>query len=399
MKAYLLRFEFEDSNPLIWREVWIPAGYTFAELHDVIQYTTNFTSGYPNRGFHPFDFYFPLERLRITDVTAGDYLYLANMFKYKDATQVTYDTYFEHNNEFMYTYDFEDVWKIQIRVLDIDLNYKYDYVYLKDGSGTAPPEEVGGMSSYHSFLNILKDDSHPEHDSICGWLESRQYEEFGVRSLRQKLRKQTLNKRNKEDTLDYLILDYVFYLIEYFGVVPYKLFIELFYAHNNYHLTEELLDAFLEKKKSYINKLSVIADPKRKIIYADILDYYNKLDLILLNPNKLEHYKPSRRELLSEHNGSSYEKSNEFLALMRYVTKEFFPRQITKTRKVCDQIQYSLRVGLSKNDLRGIYRSQGILFKTEKQEHLFWIVVDQLDRMTIKWWLNGHSPLSLQNRS
>ena len=41
MKAYIIKIEFIDSKPLIWRRVIMPAGATFNRLNDVIQNVTN----------------------------------------------------------------------------------------------------------------------------------------------------------------------------------------------------------------------------------------------------------------------------------------------------------------------------------------------------------------------
>lgn len=40
MKSYITRIELEESNPLIWRRVIMPAGATYKRLHDVIQEET-----------------------------------------------------------------------------------------------------------------------------------------------------------------------------------------------------------------------------------------------------------------------------------------------------------------------------------------------------------------------
>ncbi|WP_286162931.1 hypothetical protein [Bacillus sp. es.034] len=52
MKSYIVKIELEESDPLIWRRVIMPAGATYRRLHDVIQNVTNFQSGYPSEGYH-----------------------------------------------------------------------------------------------------------------------------------------------------------------------------------------------------------------------------------------------------------------------------------------------------------------------------------------------------------
>ena len=38
MKAYQMKIELIDSEPLIWRRVIVPAEITFKRLHDTIQF-------------------------------------------------------------------------------------------------------------------------------------------------------------------------------------------------------------------------------------------------------------------------------------------------------------------------------------------------------------------------
>ena len=45
----------------------MPAGATFNRLHDVIQNVTNFQSGYPNSGYHLFEFDLSKENMIVTN--------------------------------------------------------------------------------------------------------------------------------------------------------------------------------------------------------------------------------------------------------------------------------------------------------------------------------------------
>ena len=61
MKAYQIKTELVDSNPLIWRRVVIPADITFKRLHDTIQFSMDWWD------HHLYEFEFPDEKLRITN--------------------------------------------------------------------------------------------------------------------------------------------------------------------------------------------------------------------------------------------------------------------------------------------------------------------------------------------
>jgi hypothetical protein len=69
MKAFQIKIELIDSEPLIWRRVVIPADVTFRRLHDTIQFSMGW------RDYHLYEFEFPQEKLRITnDEESYEYL-------------------------------------------------------------------------------------------------------------------------------------------------------------------------------------------------------------------------------------------------------------------------------------------------------------------------------------
>ena len=61
MKAFQIRIELIDSEPLIWRRVVIPADVTFRRLHDTIQFSMSWLD------YHLYEFEFPQEKLRINN--------------------------------------------------------------------------------------------------------------------------------------------------------------------------------------------------------------------------------------------------------------------------------------------------------------------------------------------
>jgi len=67
MKAYQIRIELKESNPILWRRVIMPADATFNKLNDIIQNVTNFKSGYPYDSYHLYEFLIPEEDIIITN--------------------------------------------------------------------------------------------------------------------------------------------------------------------------------------------------------------------------------------------------------------------------------------------------------------------------------------------
>lgn len=210
MKAYQIKIEFVDSDPLIWRRVIMPADATFNRLHDVIQTVTNFQSGYPYEAYHLFEFDLDKENMIVTNneeayeehkhfmknrkEVEGKIRknapedpkmkkFLENHIKnlatiVRKPVGIKIDTYIETYNEIRYTYDFGDSWQIIIRLERILDDYKYGYPTLIDGAETAPPEDVGGLYGYEEFLNHYHDENHPEHQSTKRWAGEQMYKEY-----------------------------------------------------------------------------------------------------------------------------------------------------------------------------------------------------------------------------
>ncbi|MCF8020028.1 MAG: plasmid pRiA4b ORF-3 family protein [Vallitaleaceae bacterium] len=148
MKSYIIKIEFEESNPLIWRRVIMPASATYKRLHDVIQNVTNFQSGYPGGGYHLYEFNLPKENRIVTD---NEEAYMehqhyiknkqyydnqlksmpANMLQFeknhqerlkievRKPTGLKIDDYLEKYKEIQYHYDFGDDCQIVLLYKDI----------------------------------------------------------------------------------------------------------------------------------------------------------------------------------------------------------------------------------------------------------------------------------------
>jgi len=207
LKSYVIKIELEGSKPLIWRRVIMPAGATYKRLHDIIQNVTNFQSGYPNSGYHLYEFELPEENKIVTD-NEDAYLehqhYKKNMKYYEERlktipidmiefeknyqerlkievrkpTGLKIDDYLEKYKEIRYNYDFGDDWHCIIRLEEIVDDYYFGFPTLLDGAEAAPPEDVGGIYGFNEFLKVYRDPKHPEHEDIKSWAESLRFREY-----------------------------------------------------------------------------------------------------------------------------------------------------------------------------------------------------------------------------
>lgn len=217
MKSYIIKIELEESNPLIWRRVIMPAGATYKRLHDVIQNVTNFQSGYPYGGYHLYEFDLTKENKIVTDSEEA-YLehqhYLKNKAMYEERlktmppemlqfekphqerlkievrkpTGLKIDDYLEKYEEIRYNYDFGDDWWFAIKLEEIVDDYYFGYPTLLDGAETAPPEDVGGTYGFYEFLEVYRDPKHPEHEDMKTWAESLGFREYDSDWINERLK-------------------------------------------------------------------------------------------------------------------------------------------------------------------------------------------------------------------
>ncbi|WP_188456265.1 plasmid pRiA4b ORF-3 family protein [Virgibacillus oceani] len=207
MKAYQIKIEFIDSDPLIWRRVVMPADATFKRLHDVIQTVTNFLGGYPSDFYHFYAFDLQDENIRVTndDEAYQEHQYFKKnrkeiekkmidtppeFMKFQEAqlknlktiirkpTGIKIDAYLENHGEIKYRYDFGDNWSFLITLEGITESYHYGYPRLIDGAENAPPEDVGGIPGFYDFLKIYENENHPDHEHVRVWAREQRYREY-----------------------------------------------------------------------------------------------------------------------------------------------------------------------------------------------------------------------------
>lgn len=214
MKAYQIKIELIDSQPLIWRRVIIPADVTFKRLHDTIQFAMDW------RDYHLYEFEFPEEKLRITN---DEESYEENKFylkKYKknkltkeedpygiitriietairQPQTLKIDKYIETYKTFEYIYDFGDNWRHKIELENIVEDYKFGYPVVLEGEGACPPEDAGGLSAYAEFLEAWNNPEHEGHKDVKMWGESQHYREFDINFINYFLKSCLKLKKNE----------------------------------------------------------------------------------------------------------------------------------------------------------------------------------------------------------
>jgi hypothetical protein len=156
-RCYLLKIRLLEIEPEIWRRFVVPGSITLDRLHDVIQIVMGWTDSHLHE--------FTIGKKRYTEgpesreegLEESKYC-LVELIKQKGRT-------------FSYLYDFGDHWEHELIIEDsryFDPGLRSSIECL-DGARACSPEDVGGVSGYYEFCEVLENPDHEEYKSYMEW--------------------------------------------------------------------------------------------------------------------------------------------------------------------------------------------------------------------------------------
>ena len=155
---YQIKVTLDGSKPPIWRRILVRSDTTLAQLHAILQVVM----GWEDYHLHQFivgQIYY--------GVPHPDY-----GFEMRDETRVELNQIVAGERfKFRYEYDFGDSWLHTLLVEKIlpPESGQY-YPVCTKGKRACPPEDVGAIWGYYSFLEAIRDPEHPEHDDMLEWI-------------------------------------------------------------------------------------------------------------------------------------------------------------------------------------------------------------------------------------
>lgn len=158
---YHFYIELEESNPLVWRRIVVPANYNVYQLHMALQGAF----GWENS--HLFQF---CER-DLSDAIGygvpGDF---DSETEVLDAKKTKMSKILKKpGQQYYYIYDFGDYWRHLIRFEKMEAK-EMGSPYCLGGEGACPPEDVGGMHGYQEMLQALEKPNAKEKKELRQWL-------------------------------------------------------------------------------------------------------------------------------------------------------------------------------------------------------------------------------------
>ncbi|MQA82560.1 MAG: hypothetical protein GEV10_29565 [Streptosporangiales bacterium] len=170
--TYAIKAQLDRADPPIWRNLRLPGATPLDALHRLIQAAF----GWEDAHLHQFSVGDPY-RSRVVYEPAPEEdidldLDLDEGPERVDESTVTVAELAPHTGDwFTYLYDFGDSWTHTITVESVD---EPDSVELlprcTDGRRMAPFEDSGGVSGWAEKVDAARDDSHPDHADVRGWL-------------------------------------------------------------------------------------------------------------------------------------------------------------------------------------------------------------------------------------
>lgn len=164
-----LRIELQEITPLVWRRIVISNQWTFAALHNYLQWVM----GWQDSHAHEFRVG---ERCIAPDWWIQEIELDGAEQSYQDERRVSIAAIARElgvGGEFEYCYDMGDGWVHRILIERVPAPWaelELRTPACTAGENACPPEDVGGSHGYEHFLECISDRAHPEYADTLRWI-------------------------------------------------------------------------------------------------------------------------------------------------------------------------------------------------------------------------------------
>jgi hypothetical protein len=173
-----LKITLIDIEPPIWRRIQVPGSIRLCHLHSALQVVMGWTDSHLHQ-FEKDGKYWGVpeyDEFNELDLIDESKTQLAKVLKAEGESMI-------------YVYDFGDDWRHEVVLEKITLvNDVVKTPICFNGARRCPPEDVGGVSGYQEFLEVIFDPNHEEYEHLVGWAGGPfQAEEFDVKAVNKTL--------------------------------------------------------------------------------------------------------------------------------------------------------------------------------------------------------------------
>jgi hypothetical protein len=173
--VFLLRIQIKGvKSPPVWREIAVPATFTFERLHKVIQAAF----GWSDSHLYLFskEGYLSSPWIKVPDDMDEDDVVVF------DARKTKIKDYVLMWQSFVYLYDFGDDWNHKIK-LERVLDSRETHAALLGGKGACPPENCGGSPGYEHLKQVIKNPDSEEAQELLAWTDLNEDERFDPKAF------------------------------------------------------------------------------------------------------------------------------------------------------------------------------------------------------------------------
>ena len=162
LNALQLRITLAEIEPPIWRGLIVPSTWHLGQLHLAIQAAFNWW----NYHLHEFR----IGGLRYGDLQFDEDGYPDSPRLFDESEVRLLDFGRDPGTAFTYFYDFGDDWHHHVEIeRHVALDPVPKMATCTGGARARPPEDVGGVGGYESFLAVMADPDDPEHADTKRW--------------------------------------------------------------------------------------------------------------------------------------------------------------------------------------------------------------------------------------
>ena len=167
------------------RRIVTPINIDFKELHEILQVAFQWKDSH----LHKFNIINEKGECELKIISEDE----EKLESRKDCntaleSEVLIKDYMRDGYRFLYCYDFGDNWQHEITVEDIIPDYDKNFPICLEGTGDAPPEDVGGIPGYEEFLEVMGNPKHVMYDEMKRWADIQWCRKFDIELLNRRLR-------------------------------------------------------------------------------------------------------------------------------------------------------------------------------------------------------------------
>jgi hypothetical protein len=169
------------TKPPIWRRVLVPAEFTLAQLHDVVQAAMGWED------CHLHQFYIGKQRFGVPDPNER---FLGGSLTLNEKKTRLANLLNTVGAKATYIYDLGDSWEHALtveKILPAELDVPYPLC--TEGKLAAPPEDCGGIPGFYHMMEALADPNHEDHEDMRDWTDSFDPEAFSLEAVNKRMRK------------------------------------------------------------------------------------------------------------------------------------------------------------------------------------------------------------------